>query len=68
MGTAGRTGNLTVVGERVDRESDDEGNADDGVVGCVESTSEGACEVAGVSKSDGPAMVDACDSACSCVI
>jgi hypothetical protein len=31
---------------------DDEGSADEGVVGCVESTSEGGCDVGGVSDSD----------------
>ena len=38
--------------------------AEDGVVGCVESASEGGCEVDGVSVSisEGAATVDACDS------
>jgi hypothetical protein len=35
---------------------------EDGVVGCSESISEGACEVAGVSCSEGAAIVDVCDS------
>lgn len=33
--------------------------ADEGVVGWVESTSEGACEVAGVSRSDTGGAVEA---------
>lgn len=41
----------------------------DGVVACATSTSEGGCEVEGVSTSasEGPAIVDACDSSGSSV-
>jgi hypothetical protein len=41
----------------------------DGVVDCARSTSEGGCEVEGVSisASEGPAMVEACDSSGSSV-
>lgn len=41
------------------------GMAEDGVVGCVESASDGACEVDGVSISEPAARVDACESPAS---
>lgn len=46
---------------------EDVGTAAGGVAGTVESTSEGAREVAGVSKSERAATVDDCESVCSSV-
>lgn len=52
MGTAGLTLNLLSVAAGCDLEAPSGGAAEDGVVGWVESASEGACEVTGVSSSD----------------
>lgn len=64
MGTMGTTGFVSVrvwecVGCGFAAAEEEGGIADDGVVGCVESVSEGACDVAGVSSSVGAAIVEA---------
>lgn len=51
-GTAGLTLGLICVAGGCDLEGTSGGAAEDGVVGRVESASEGACEVTGVSSSD----------------
>lgn len=71
MGRAGRTGfvGVRMCADDVTGLEEDMGTAaGGGVVGMVESTSEGASEVAGVSKSERAATVDECESVCSSVI
>lgn len=67
IGIIGTTGFVAVLIWDTEADGRVEGGskADEGVVGCVESTSEGACEVAGVSRSEAGAAVDVCDTACS---
>jgi len=72
FGTAGMIGTASTVEVRVcdpvvvvPVEARTDGTADEGIVGCEESASDGAREVTGVSVSEGPANVDACDSVCS---
>jgi hypothetical protein len=57
-GTAGFVAVLVCEGAAVGRDAGAEGSIEDGVVGCVESASDGACEVGGVSKSDTGAAVE----------
>ena len=67
IGIIGTTGFVAVLvwDTGADRRVEGGGKVDEGVVGCVESTSEGACEVAGVSRSEAGAAVDVCETACS---
>jgi len=72
LGTAGMMGTAGKVDVRacdaavvVTVKAVTDGMADERTVGCVESSSEGAREVTGVSVSEGPANVEACDSVCS---
>ena len=67
IGIIGTTGFVAVLIWDIEADGRVEGGGkvDEGVVGCVESTSEGACEVAGVSRSEAGAAVDVCETACS---
>lgn len=74
FGVTGSTGSTGFVGVRrctddVVGLDDDGGTADcGGVAGMLESVSDGASEVAGVSISERAATVDVCDSVCSSVV